>query len=134
MKIVKIVDEYQVIVDAGKNQDIDVGTQFKVLSEPIEVIDESTNISLGSIQLDKAVIKVVRVYDNMSICENAINRESGVVYQANSLMSQLNLASTMGGKHIDAIREKLNINVNDLSNSIAYKETPIRIGDPVEKA
>lgn len=132
MKIVKIIDEYQVIVNAGKNQDVTKGTCFKVLSDPIEIIDDSTNISLGSIQLDKAVIKAVRVYDDMCICENAVNQKAGVKYRTNSLASQLNLTSVMGGERVDEVHEKLNIDVNDLSNSIAYTETPIRIGDLVE--
>ena len=136
MKIVKIIDEYQVIVDAGSDDGIKCGTHFKVLSKPIEIIDKDTDINLGAIELDKAEIKATKVYDKMCICENAVNR-SGGIYPTSSLIGGMGLNAingTLNGMiEEEAIHEKLNINVNDLADSISYKETPIRVGDKVEK-
>lgn len=132
MKIVKIIDEYQVIVDAGSDDGIKCGTHFKVLSKPIEIIDKDTDINLGAIELDKAEIKATKVYDKMCICENAVNR-SGGIYPTAYFAAEMGLKALNGTVEEKAIHEKLNINVNDLADSISYKETPIRVGDKVEE-
>lgn len=127
LKIVAIVDEYQVIVNAGKNQQIEVGTVFKIKSKPIEIIDEDNNSSLGEVSLDKAEIKATKVYDNMCICESSENHSGGY------MIKETKIDPDILGCFTDPVYQKLNINVTDLSKSLSYKGLAIRIGDPVEK-
>lgn len=69
-KIVKIIDEYKVVVNAGGNNFIQEGTILEVYEPGAEVIDPDTKESLGTLDFIKAKLRVVDVFPKMCVCEN----------------------------------------------------------------
>jgi len=135
LKIVSIVDEYQVIVNAGKKQGIEKGTTFNVLSKPITIVDEESNESLGDITLNKATIKAVKIFDDMCICEDSDNHAGYITSKALQDATKITggLSPFDDRIHVSEVHKKLNIDIKDLAKSLSNNAMSIRIGDLVEK-
>lgn len=69
-KIVKIINEYKVVVNAGANHQIREDDCLEVFAPGEEIIDPDTNLSLGTLDLIKAKLRVVDVLPQMCICED----------------------------------------------------------------
>lgn len=69
MKLIRILDEYTVIVDAGSDV-VSKGDYFKIVGEPEEIIDPITQRNLGLFYREKAVIEVVDVYEKICVCKS----------------------------------------------------------------
>ncbi len=69
-KIAKIIDEYQVVVNAGSNDLIHDDDCLEVYQPGQEVTDPDTGESLGTLDFVKAKLRVVNVFPKMCVCEN----------------------------------------------------------------
>ena len=69
-KIVKIISEYKVVVNAGSNSFIKEGDILEVYQPGQEVTDPETGESLGTLDFVKAKLRVVDVFPKMCVCEN----------------------------------------------------------------
>ena len=68
-KIAKIIDEYQVVVNAGSNDLIHDDDCLEVYQPGQEVTDPDTGESLGTLDFVKAKLRVVNVFPKMCVCE-----------------------------------------------------------------
>lgn len=122
-KIVKILDEYNIIINAGE-KDVGIDDILSVLSKNgIEVRDPDGNALLGTIQFPKAIIRVKEVYEKMSICENS-ERKSG--------LSDALRAVAMSASSPAWVPAPLNIDVGAAASAINEVDEVIRIGDVVK--
>jgi hypothetical protein len=69
-KIIKIIDEYRVLINAGSNDDLSIGQHLEVFKLGQEIFDPETNESLGTLDSIKSNLVVTTVYEKMCICEN----------------------------------------------------------------
>ncbi len=71
LKIVKVLDDYRVVMNAGSNQGIAKGQKYLIyqLSDD-EIIDPDTNKSLGFLEIVKGTGTVTHVQDNMTTLES----------------------------------------------------------------
>ena len=67
-KIAKIIDEYQVVVNAGSNDLIHDDDCLEVYQPGQEVTDPDTGESLGTLDFVKAKLRVVNVFPKMCVC------------------------------------------------------------------
>ncbi|AOV07902.1 hypothetical protein [Sporosarcina ureilytica] len=67
-KVVKIVDEYLIVVDYGLKHDASEGDILEVIKIGEEVVDPDTSDSLGTLDIIKARVKVKNAYEHMSLC------------------------------------------------------------------
>ena len=65
-KIAKVVDEYTLVINAGKNQGIKSGFKFLIYSIGEDIKDPDTEESLGNLEVIKGIGKVSHVQDNIS--------------------------------------------------------------------
>jgi hypothetical protein len=122
-QVIRILDEYTVIINAGKDK-LKVDDIIKVYStgEEIEDIDGSV---LGYYSFIKDELKVVQVEDNYSICKKDKTTIKSI---GSSIALSPMLDSTI------AVREPLKVNESEIS-PIKQKADPfIHIGDPVRLA
>ena len=71
IKVAKIIDERNIVLNCGDNDGISVGSKFKIFSEKCSlVVDPDTGEELGNLRLIKAKVQAVTVYDRMCICQN----------------------------------------------------------------
>lgn len=71
LKIVKIIDEYKIVINGGVNDNIHIGDEFEVYQIGIPVIDPETAEELGTLDPIKAYIEVAHVYPKMCVCTNS---------------------------------------------------------------
>ena len=118
LKIVKIINEYKVIVNAGKNESILEDDIFEVYEPGHEVFDPDTKESLGTLDFIKAKLRVVDVLPKMCICENRDQR-------LKTLDSVINMTYNQ--------KTPLNVDSKDISGGFEGINKKIRIGDFVRK-
>lgn len=70
-KVVKIIDEYTIVTNIGKNVDIKIGQEFNIISIGDEILDPDTNEILGNLEIFKGVVKVSYVQERMSTMTSA---------------------------------------------------------------
>lgn len=125
-KVVKIIDEYLIVVNYGKSQNAQKGDELEIFDIGERVFDPETNEDLGTLDLYKGKITVVNVYDKISLCKSAERLpKPGSI---NSSISTLFLG-TFNNYEIKA----LNVNTKQISGG--YNEDNdliINLGDPVQ--
>ena len=113
-KIVRILDEYRLIINAGSDANVVRSCRFYVMGEKSDVIDIDTNERLGFIPVIKDIVKPVFIEEKFCICEGCEDVRYKMSDTTPLLFSQ---------------SRKLNINVTQITGS--YMDTPINICDKV---
>lgn len=70
-KVAEIIDDEQLIINAGTNQGVKKGYKFLIYSLGEEIFDPDTNESLGQLETSKGVGEVIHVQEKMSILRSA---------------------------------------------------------------
>lgn len=68
-RVIKIISDTEIIVNAGANQGIKEGNILTIRGKDEEIIDPFSNESLGYLPVTKAQVKVDKVYEKMCICK-----------------------------------------------------------------
>jgi len=120
-KVIKIIDDMNIVINCGGQNAIAIGDQFNIYSTKTEeIIDPITSESLGEIRRLKATIQAAIVYDKVCICQNAINKATAAM---------LSLSERIISKPAP-----LNVDPEQISGGIIVDDDePIKIGDIVEK-
>lgn len=124
-RVIRILDEYHVIVDAGKNA-LNKGDAVEIIEANGEVIDLDGN-DLGEFVLVKDSLNVIQVEEKYSICEKNETVKIKKLPISEIALSPL-LRETTYTKRIP-----LNIN-GDISLEDHSFDLSIKLGDLVRKA
>ncbi len=119
-RIVKIISEYKVVVNAGSNCSICEGDILEVYQPGQEVTDPETGESLGTLDFVKAKLRVVDVFPKMCVCENRDTAQKSIF-----VTLQQNLT----------YEEKLPLKVEttDISGGYEGIDKKIKVGDLVRE-
>ena len=119
-KIVKIVSEYKVVVNAGRMNFIREDDTLEVYQPGQEVTDPETGESLGTLDFIKAKLRVVDVFPKMCVCENRETKSKSIF---------VNISQSL------TYEEKLPLNVQttDISGGYEGVDKKIKVGDLVRK-
>lgn len=115
-KVIKILDEYNIVINIGSDS-INVGDSVYIYERGSEVIDPDTNELLGTIDLVKATIRVIEVFEKFSICYTDDKETTN--YFANILPM---FSTTYHPLKVDT----------DQNERLILKDSIISIGDPVK--
>ncbi len=107
-KIVKIIDDKTVIINAGSNNKVTKFDKFEIYDIGEEVIDPDTGESLGTLDVIKETLNVVRIYPKMCMCRK--------IYKLDIFT----------GERV----KSLNVDTKDISGGIT-DENHIKVGDKV---
>ncbi|MGN7470374.1 hypothetical protein [Brevibacillus sp. SAFN-007a] len=116
-KVVKIIDEYNIVVNAGTNHGIKKEDCLEIYVPGEEVIDPDTMESLGTLDSIKAYLEVKHVFPKMCICENAETR----------LLNMISFSANFTKEE----PKPLNIDSTQISGGLNKTDRKIRIGDLV---
>lgn len=122
--VIRIVDDYTLIIDAGTKQGLKIGDKVQVY----DIIDEIFDLEGGSIdyyRFVKATLRVDTCEDNYSICTTL----SSAVPSTYKLVAQLATSPLLETK---TLRKKLQIKESD-KTPLPIGEKQIEIGDKVKK-
>ncbi|QDW99064.1 hypothetical protein [Staphylococcus agnetis] len=113
--VAAILDEYTIIINAGKLDEVNKGDSFSVLSDSsIEIKDPFTGEELYELKRIKARLKVDKVLEKISFCK--AKNDTG------SFLGGINFPNTNP--------QKLRIDSNSLVNFPTQE--PIKVGDFVK--
>lgn len=119
-KIIRIIDDNNVVINAGKDQFLKEGNIMEVFIVGDEIIDPDTDRLLGTLDIIKAKLEVKNLYENMSLCCNAQTTTRNIFSESAMLLRE-----TINPLNVDMTQaQKLNIKNDKI----------IRIGDLVRKA
>lgn len=123
--VVRILDKYRLIVDAGNNI-LKVGDTIEVFSSDGVVVDRNGN-DLGPLVLVKDRLEVIQVEDKYSICEKTEIRTVKKTAISELVMSPLLRETT------ETKRVPLCVNESDIQ-PMPKAANQINVGDPVRKS
>ncbi len=116
-KIVKIIDDHTLVIDAGYNDGIKNGDQFEIYSKGEEIKDPDTNEILGTLDHIKERVEAVTVFEKMCICRHNIF---------------VNFLQNVSGGLSRIEPKVLNVDSSQISGGLADDDV-IKIGDKVRK-
>lgn len=117
-KVIKIINEYKLVINAGKNRFIEQGDTLEIFVPGEEIFDPETKESLGSLDFIKAYLVVKDVFDKMCVCENKIISSTLPTLSITELFNQ---------------PARLNVDSLDISGGLSG-DSKIKIGDLVRKS
>jgi len=121
IKVIKIIDDMQIVINAGTEYGIKNGDKFEIYLKGIEIFDPVTNEALGTLDFIKARVQAFTVYPKMTICKNERTRDISFV----DALSFWPKSYTQ--------RESLNVNKDEISGGFENADKIIRIGDLVRR-
>lgn len=116
-KVVKIISEYKVVVNAGSQDFIQEGAEMEIFAPGKDVIDPDTGENLGALDYIKANVRVVNLFPKMCVCENCENERIG------------NFAVLFSQTFTEKM--PLNVESKDISGGFEDISKKIRVGDLV---
>lgn len=118
-KVIKIISDKRIVINAGKN-DVQTGDILRVIEKNSEeIVDPDTNEVLGTLDYIKATITVEYVYEHMSICKN---------YETKTV-NALDPFETLRQREVTS---PLNVNLSQITGGYNIDNKLIEIGDLVE--
>lgn len=118
-KVVKIIDDSRIVINAGRVDKINKSSEFEIYLEGSEVIDPETKDSLGTLDTIKAIIKPIVIYEKMCICVNIENVPSELVASFTGVKLGMNTKP-----------KRLNVDACEITGGL-LDDALIKIGDKV---
>lgn len=120
-RIVKIIDDETIIINAGSNNGIKKNDRFEILGKGIKVIDPQTKEDLGMLDNIKETVTVTKVFEKMSECSNI-----------STTSAMISLANRITDMYTAPYKKVLNVD-KDQINSNELIDNTLRIGDIARK-
>lgn len=120
IKVVKIINEYQVVINAGSNEFIRDGQYLEIFVKGTPICDPETGDSLGTLDYVKAKLRVINVLPMMSVCENRETETVGLLSGIASLQRTEVLPLNIDSKEISGGYEGIDkkIHIGDLVRTV----------------
>jgi hypothetical protein len=130
-KVVKILDEYNIVINLGWKDGLADGMDVVVfVTGSDELKDPDAGESLGFLELVKAHLKVAHSQEKCSICAAESVKKVGADEGGVKTLGAAMMAEAMGTKQPgQSTAEKLNVNTSQISGMPQI--SPICIGDKV---
>lgn len=117
-KIVRIIDDQTLVINAGYNDGIKSGDKFEIYTSGEEIKDPDTDEVLGTLDYIKEKVEAVDVFPKMSICRHNIF---------------VNFMDGVSAKLTRIEPKVLNVDTKQISGGLSV-DNVIKVGDKVRKA
>lgn len=124
-KIIKIIDDRTVIIDAGINSGLTTGQALIIVNIGEKVIHPDTNEILGHIETIKGHLEVINIMDKMTLCKSPEEQ-----VEIPSIMTGVG-GAFVGKPRYKNTRAPLNVNPESITGG-ANNSNYIDIGDIVK--
>lgn len=124
-KVIKILDEFRIIINAGFEDGIKPGTRLQIFVPGEEIIDPFSNVNLGTLDTIKAEIVANEVSQHVSICTN-----TATTNQISELLMHNNVSISQALQMIKPTTRPFNIDPSEIT-PIEQTDKIIKIGDLV---
>lgn len=123
-RVAQILTARELVINRGIVEGVEVGMRFAVLNRRgTEIKDPDTGEVLGSVELDKVLVKVVRVDDHLAVARTFRTYEvgGGALWALSALQSSPRRT----------VYETLKTDERRLKDELDEKDSYVKIGDPV---
>lgn len=122
-KVVKILDEYSVVVDVGSVNGVEEDMEFVIYEEGEPIEDPDTGEEIGNIEFPKARVKPYHIMENMTVMESSETEIE--TYDVGPSVNIPNFSDLTGKKKV---RVKKELPLDEVPES-SEKDTEIQLGD-----
>jgi hypothetical protein len=117
-KVAQLLDTQSLVINRGSEHGVNVGMRFAVLNpRGAEIRDPDTNEVIGSVEMEKVLVKVVRVEPLLAVARTFRTFRTG------SLFPWAQVGATR--------RETLRTDETTYREELDPKDSYIKVGDPV---
>ncbi len=116
-KIIKIIDDETIVINAGSENKVNPGDKFEIFDIGEEIRDPDTQEILGTLDTIKETVEAIHVFPKMCICKHRV-----ITKHVSALSLGLETVSS----------KLLNIDSTEISGGLSSDLT-IHIGDKVRK-
>lgn len=113
-KIVKIIDDETLVINAGSNDNIKSGDEFEIFEIGEEIKDPDTGTKLGTLDTIKETIQAINVFPQISICRHV----------------EVSSITSITPVWVRKTNKTLNVDSTQISGGLSNDKV-IRIGDKV---
>lgn len=92
------IDDYTIVINKGLKDFIDTNMRFLVYQEGNEIIDPSTNISLGNLEIPKGFFKVLHIQNSMTILVSELKKEKSMFQVLNNVYREIDVEQDLLSK------------------------------------
>jgi len=104
-KIVRIVSEHMVVLDAGEEKGVEPGMKFVIYADAGEITDPLTNEKLGNLEIPKGEVLVSIVHEKYSVAETETQQRSTPLGEMLRTLGTLSLADYETHKSLNVKKE-----------------------------
>jgi hypothetical protein len=127
-KVAQILNSRELVINRGESHGVEVGMQFVVLNERgADIKDPDTGEVLGSIEVPKVLLKVIRVSGKLAVASTFRKFKTGGGPAFNSLLRSLGSLNDPPREYIETLRTDASTYKEELDPEDSY----VHIGDPV---
>ncbi|MDA0184916.1 hypothetical protein OJ997_31725 [Solirubrobacter phytolaccae] len=127
-KVVRIFDEYRLVLNRGSEHGVQRGDKFYVYSETEEILDPDSGASLGSYRNRKATVIADEVHPQFTVASTPSRREQVEERPAGGTLGLIYGATTK--RSYREVQDTLPVEDHDIK-PIPSQDT-VRVGDVVE--
>jgi hypothetical protein len=123
-RVAQILTARELVINRGSAEGVGVGMRFAVLNRHgTDIKDPDTGEVIGSIEIEKVLVKVVRVDEHLSVARTFRTYSVGG--------GGLWALSALQGSPPRTVYETLRTDERRLKDELDEKESYVKIGDPV---
>jgi hypothetical protein len=116
-KVAQLIDSQTLVINRGSEHGVELGMRFAVLNpRGAEISDPDTGEKIGSVEIEKVIVKVVRVENRLAVARTFRTFRTGF----------LGSFSPLGGVR----KETLRTDEATYKEELDPKDSYIKIGDP----
>ena len=119
-KVIKIISEYQIVINAGAEAGLKLNDSIEIFVPGEPVIDPDSKEKLGTLDFVKSRVIIDTLLPKMSICVNS-TKTTTTPFTASIAIPNIFQATTS--------LKKLDVNPIDISGGYSNTDRQIRIGD-----
>ena len=117
-RVAELIDDQTLVINRGSDHGVQVGMRFAILNpRGAEIKDPDTNEVIGSVEIEKVIVKVVRVEPKLAVARTFRTFRTPGIF---------NIPSFGGGTR----RETLRTDQSTYKEELDPKDSYIKLGDP----
>ncbi|RMH69194.1 MAG: hypothetical protein D6675_13425 [Gemmatimonadetes bacterium] len=128
-KVAKILDEYTLVLNIGRKQNVKEGMTFLVYEDGDEVLDPDTGESLGKLEMVKGRVVVSHVQDRLAYATSERKETTAEEPHPAQVLSAMMARDHQEKREATENRKKLHVRPNAMSGM--PRANPINVGDRV---
>lgn len=127
-KVIKIIDEYSLVINSGLKDGISVGDSIEIFLEGDEIVDPfNEDRVLGTLDFIKDTLKVSEVYTEFAVCKKTVTEEVNIPSPLQKAISH-SMSGITGTRETRTIVKKINVDESEITGR-KTGDSVIKIGD-----